>query len=178
MGEQSRSSSAHTQALSRSRWISDVWTTEIISFAVWFVAEFALSFAATLDIVHRGTRLPAGRTLSDHFLASWAVTWGGSMLLFAIVAGGVVFRRATPWGVVLTWPWLVGPVVGFASFIALTPHMDSGSRMCDAPAGGSCDTSWGLGAMLLSLVAAATLGTSFIAVASLKKALLRLTSST
>jgi hypothetical protein len=132
-----------------------------------------LSFAATLTIVHRSVRLPLGRTLSEHFLAGWAVTWGGSMLVLSVVAGVLVFRRATPWDVVLTWPWLVGPIVGFSSFIASTPHMESGSRLCDAPAGGSCDTSWGLGAMLLALAAAVTLGGTFVAVASLKRALLR-----
>ena len=95
------------------------------------------------------------------------------MMVLSIAAGVLVFQRATPWHVVLTWPWLVGPVVGFASFIALTPHMDAGSSLCDAPAGGSCDTSWGFGAMLLALAAAVTLGGAFVAVASLKRALLR-----
>jgi hypothetical protein len=146
-------------------------TVEIIGFALWVAADFALSLAATLIIVHRAVRLPEGQTLSGQFLTGWALTWGGSMLLLSILARALVFRRTTPWDVVLTWPWAVGPAVGVGCFVALTGQMESGSRLCDAP-GGPCDTSWGIGAMLVSVAAAVFFGGAFVAVASLKRMLL------
>jgi hypothetical protein len=130
---------------------------------------FALTLTATLIIVHRALALPRSGRLSDHFLATWAATWGGSLLLLSIVAGLVVFQRSTPWEVVLTWPWLVGIAVGAGWMGGLTGQVDAGSRLCDAPANGSCDTAWGLGAAFISLAAGLVLGGSFIAAASLRR---------
>jgi hypothetical protein len=92
------------------------------------------------------------------------------MVLLSLLAGGLVFRRHTPWVVILTWPWL-GLAVAVAYDFGLSGQMDGGSRLCDAPRGGSCDTSWGDGAMFLAFPAAAVLGGTFVA--SLKRLVLR-----
>ena len=158
----------------KTRWIADVQNSEIVAFGLWMFAEFALAFAGTLVIVHRAVKLPLGAHLSNSYLVTWAATWSGSMLLLSSLAGALVFRRHAPWDVLLTWPWLVGFAVGIGSFSALTGQMEGGSRLCTLPHGDSCDTSWGIGAMFLSLAAAIALGGAFIGVASLKRFTLRL----
>ncbi len=155
------------------RWISDVSNAEVVGLVAWLTATFAISFASTHALVDRALALPAGASLGNHFLIGWAETRGGALLLLSIIAGCVVFRRRTSWEVVLTWPLLVGPVVGIAYFTALTGQMDGGSRFCDAPAGSSCDTAFGFGAILIALAAAVVLGGTFIAAAALKRLLLR-----
>jgi hypothetical protein len=153
-------------------WVAALSTSEIVGFALWLVAEFALSLAATLVVVHRALGLQPGAQLSKHFLVAWAITWGGSMVLLSLLAGALVFRRHTPWVVVLTWPWVVGLAVAVAYDFGLSGQMDGG-RLCDAPRGGSCDISWGIGAMFLAVAAAAVLGGAFVSVASLKRLALR-----
>ena len=93
------------------------------------------------------------------------------MLVLAMLAGALVFRRTTPWDVVLVWSWLVGPLVGVAFYFALSSQMDQGSRMCGKA--GPCDISWGFGAALISVFAAVVLGAAFVSTASLKRVLLR-----
>lgn len=156
------------------RRVPGVSEAEFIAYIAWLTATFAVSLAATLVIVHHATALHPKTELTTHFLAVWASTWGGSLLLLSILAGTFVFRRTTPWEVVLTWPWLVGLTVGIAYFAGLTGQMDAGSKLCDAPANGSCDTAWGLGAIALSLAAALTLGGTFITAATLRRLLPRL----
>lgn len=124
---------------------------------------FALSLAATLVIVHRAVSLHPKAELSDRFLTRWGVSFGASLLLLAVVAGLLVFRRATPWEVVLTWPWIAGLAVGLGYFIGLTGQMDGGSKLCDVAKNSSCDTSRGLGALLVTLAAGLALGGVFIA---------------
>jgi hypothetical protein len=146
---------------------------EIIGFALWMIAEFALSLAAIIVIVHRAVGLPHGAHLSNHFLVTWAITWAGVMLVLSLLAGGLVFRRDTPWEVILTWPCLVGLAVAISYFFGLSGQLDAGSRLCDAPHGGSCDTTWGFGAVALGLAAAIVLGGAFVSVAALKRLALR-----
>jgi hypothetical protein len=50
------------------------------------------------------------------------------MVLLSLLAGGLVFRRHTPWVVILTWPWLVGLAVAVAYDSGLSGQMDGGSR--------------------------------------------------
>jgi hypothetical protein len=157
----------------RQAWIADVSRPEIIGFALWVGTEFALALAGTLVIVHRAVGLPPGAHLSNHFFAAWAITWVGPMLLLSLLAGGLVFRRNTPWEVVLTWPWLIGLAVAVAYFFGLSGQMDPPSRLCTAAHGGSCDTSWGIGAMVLAVAAGAVLGGAFVSAASLKRLALR-----
>lgn len=154
--------------------IPGVSEPEIIAYIAWLAATFAVSLAATLVIVHHATALHPKTQLTTHFLVVWAATWGGSLLLLSILAGLLAFRRTTPWEVILTWPWLVGLAVGIAYFGGLTGQMDAGSKLCDAPANGSCDTAWGLGAIALSLTAALALGGTFITAATLRRLLPRL----
>jgi len=156
------------------RRIPDVSEPEIFAYIAWLVATFAVSLAATLVVVHRAISLHPRAELTIHFLIVWGATWGGSVLLLSILAGALVFRRATPWEVVLTWPWLAGLTVGVGYFAGLTGHMDGGSKLCDAPANGSCDTAWGLGAVVLSIAASLALGGTFIVTATLKRLLPRL----
>ncbi len=162
-----------------SRLIRHLWKRlphpEVVAFGLWIVTIFAFSFASTLVIVHRGAALQRPAQLSTHFLVLWAAASVGSMLLVSVIAGAVVFGRTTPWDIVLTWPWLVGLAVGLAWFLGLTGQMDGSSKLCDAPANGSCDTAWGLGAVLLAAVAAVVFGGAFISTASLKRLLLRTT---
>ena len=165
---------AKTSDPPNTRWIDGVQNAEIIAFGLWVFAEFALALAGTLAIVHRAVKLPLGAHRSGEYLVSWAATWCGSMLVLSGVAGALVFRRHTPWAVILTWPWLVGLVVGIGSFSALTGQMEGGSQLCTLPRGDSCDTSWGIGAMFLSLAAAVAFGGAFIVVASLKRFALRI----
>ena len=146
---------------------------EVIAFFAWLAATFALSLAATLVIVHRALALPPKGELSTHLLLRWGVISGGSLLLLAVLAGVLVFRPTTPWNVVLTWPWLIGLTVGAGYFFGLAGHMDGGSKLCDAPQNGSCDNAWGLGAVLLSFVAAVVLGGVFVSVVALRRLLPR-----
>jgi len=147
----------------------DVSKPEIAGFAAWCGAVFALSLIASIVIEHRVVELHRSSHLSNHFLAAWAATWGGSILLLTVLAGVLLFRQATAWQVILTWPWLVGPVVGLAWFLAFTGQMDGGSKLCEAPANGSCDTAWGLGAIFLSIGAALVLGGTFVAAATMTR---------
>jgi hypothetical protein len=146
---------------------------EFATFVVWMVVNFALTLGATLAIVHRAVSLAVGERLSNDFLVVWAVEWGGPMVIAAVLAGLFVFRRSTSWQTLLTWPWLVGVVVGLAYLIGVSGTMDSGSKLCDAPTRSSCDNAWGLGAWLLGFVAAVVLGGTFVASASLARVLPR-----
>jgi hypothetical protein len=58
--------------------------------------------------------------------------------------------------------------------VGLSGQMDAGSKLCDAPANGSCDNAWGLGAILLSVAAALVLGGTFVFTATLSRLLPRL----
>jgi hypothetical protein len=144
---------------------------EFAAFGIWIAVTFALAVGATLTIVHHAIALPAGAQFSERFLITWTLEWGGSMVVTAFVGGVVVFRRSTAWQPVLTWPWLVGVAVGLGYMIGLSGQMDSGSKLCDAPAGGSCDDAWGLGAWVVGVLAAVVLGGTFVATASLTRIL-------
>lgn len=146
---------------------------EFASFALWMLVNFALALGATLVIVHRAVSLPVGGQLTEHFIVAWALEWGGAMLGASILGGLFVFRRSTSWQTLLTWPWLVGVMIGLAYMFGLSGQMDSGSRLCDAPAGSSCDNAWGLGAWLVGGLAAAVLGGTFVASAALARVLAR-----
>ncbi|HZS30908.1 MAG TPA: hypothetical protein VFA37_06590 [Gaiellaceae bacterium] len=152
------------------RWISDVPNIQVVSFILWICAEFALSLAAALAIEHRAARLPIHAQFSHHFMVMWAITWGGSILLLALLAGALVFRRTTPWDILLTWPWLVGPVVGAAFYFALTGQMHPGTWFCGRSGSeDACNFGLGIGSGLLSVAAAIVVGGTFISVASLKR---------
>jgi hypothetical protein len=159
-------------ALVRSLW-RRLSRREFSAFAVWMIVNFALTLGATLAIVHRAVSLPAGERLSNHFLVVWALEWGSPVVFAAVLGGLFVFRRSTSWQTVLTWPWLVGVVVGLAYTIGVSGQMDSGSKLCDAPSGSSCDNAWGLGAWLLGFGSAVLLGGTFVASASLARILPR-----
>jgi uncharacterized protein YneF (UPF0154 family) len=146
---------------------------EFAAFALWVLVNFGLTLGATLAIVHRAVSLPAGEHLMSHFLVVWALEWSGPMVVASVLGGLFVFKRSTSWQTLLTWPWLVGVAVGFAYMVGLSGQMDSGSKLCDASANGSCDNAWGLGAWLLGLVAAVVLGGTFVASATLKRVLTR-----
>jgi hypothetical protein len=140
---------------------------EFAAFSAWIVLTFALALAATLVAVHRAVSLASGEQLSSRYLMTWGLEWGGAMILAAILGGLFVFRRSTSWQTVLTWPWLVGLVVGLAYDIGLSGQMDAGSTLCNSP--NDCDTAWGLGAWLLGFVAAVVLGGVFVASATLTR---------
>lgn len=139
-----------------------------ILFACWCAAVFGLSLTCTLVIVHRAASSPTHH-LPGHYLATWAATAAGSFLVVALLGGLVVFRRQTPWGVVLLWPLFGGPVVALGFFVGLSGQMEAGSALCKAPAGSSCDTSWGFGALAVGVVAAAALWAVFTTGFVLKK---------
>ena len=143
--------------------------SEFLAFGFWVATVFALSLASTLVIVHKAIALPRSAQLDDHFLLVWAAASGGSLLIVSFLAGIVVFRRATPWRTVLTWPWLAGGAVGAAWWLGLSGQMDAGSRLCDAPANSSCDNAWGLGTVVLTAVAAIVLGATFMTGATLRR---------
>src|SRR4051794_11843060 len=69
------------------RWISDVSNLRVVSFLAWLCAEFAPSLAASLAIKHHALGLPVGAKFSGHYVAGWIATWGGPMLLLALLAG-------------------------------------------------------------------------------------------
>jgi hypothetical protein len=153
-------------------WLPDVSNSELMGFLLWVVAEFALTLAATLVIVHRAVVLPKGAQLPSDFLVGWGATWGVPMLVLSALAGAVVLRRTAPWDVVLTWPWLIGIAVFFACEFGLGGQMDQGSRLCGQQSGG-CDLSFGFGSALVGGAAAVVLGVTFVAAASLKRLLVR-----
>jgi hypothetical protein len=153
-------------------WLHRVSNGELIGFLLWVVAEFALALAATLVIVHRAVALPKGEQLHSDFLVGWGATWGVPMLVLSALAGALVFRRTTPWDVVLTWPWLIGVAVFLACEFGLSGQMDQGSRLC-GPQSGGCDLSFGFGNALVGGAMAVVLGVAFVAAASLKRLLVR-----
>src|SRR5579872_6217957 len=142
---------------------------EFVAFVGWGIAVFTLALLATLTIVHQASA--SRRSIDGRYLVIWGLTWGGSILALTLVAGLVVFRRERSWSTVLTWPWLIGPVVGFAYFLGASGQSDAGSKLCNAPTGGSCDTAWGLGAILLSVAAGVVLSGSFIMASTLRRLL-------
>jgi hypothetical protein len=153
-------------------WLPDVSNGELIGFLLWVVAEFALALAATLVIVHRAVALPKEEQLHSDFLVGWAATWGVPMLVLSALAGALVFRRTTPWDVVLTWPWFIGVAVFLACEFGVGGQMDQGSRLCGQQSGG-CDLSFGFGNALVGGAAALVLGVAFVAAASLKRLVVR-----
>jgi hypothetical protein len=154
--------------------IRDVSNFDVAGFVVWIATTFAVAMTATLDITHTARALPESQDLSSQYLIWWAERYGGALLALSILAGLILFWRATPWEVVLSWPWLAGPAVGLAFFLSLTPYMDGGTRMCDAPMGGSCDTAWGIGAALVSIAAGVALGGPCVALVSGRRLLGRI----
>ena len=139
-----------------------------ILFGGWCAALFGLSLAFTLAIVHRAVSNGAQR-LPGHYLVGWGVAAGASFLFVAALGGLVVFPSRTPWHVALLWPLLSGPAVATGYFFGLTGQMESGSTLCDASANGSCDTAWGLGAVVVAIASAIVLGTLFAAAFTTKR---------
>jgi hypothetical protein len=149
---------------SATQW-SGVSGLEVARFSGWCLTSLLVTVASTAVLVREAVRLPVHATLTAQYVVTWMSVWLGLLLLLSVVAGVVVFRRTTPWRVVLTWPWLVGPAVGFGFFIAVAPYADGPNRLCPQ-VGGSCDTAWGMGAMFLSVLAACVVGGVFIAAAT------------
>jgi hypothetical protein len=139
-----------------------------ILFGGWCAALFGLSLAFTLAIVHRAVSNGAPR-LPGHYLVGWGVAAGASFLIVAVLGGLVVFPSRTPWHVALLWPLVSGPAVATGYFFGLTGQMESGSTLCDASASGSCDTAWGLGAVVVAIASAIVLGTLFAAAFTTKR---------
>jgi hypothetical protein len=139
-----------------------------ILFGGWCAAVFGLSLAFTLAIVHRAVSNPTHH-LPSHYLVGWGVVAGASFVIVAVLGGLVVFPKQTPWHVALLWPLLSGPAVATGYFFGLTGQMESGSTLCDASANGSCDTAWGLGAVVIAIASAIILGTLFAAAFTTKR---------
>lgn len=133
-----------------------------ILFGGWCAAVFGLSLAFTLAIVHRAVSNPTQR-LPSHYLVGWGLAAGASFVIIAVLGGLVVFPSQTPWHVAFLWPLLSGPAVATGYFFGVMDQMESGSTLCNASATGSCDTAWGLGAVVIAIVAAIILGTFFAA---------------
>lgn len=157
----------------RSTWRSDVSTVELVAFSSWLAIECALALAAVLVLVHKAVVLAHGVRFGDGFLRDWALAWGGSMALVAIVAGAFVFRRTVSWRVILVWPWAVGLAVGLGYFLGVMGEMHPGSRFCRNVQDDPCTFSFGVPAIVLTLLSALVLGGLFVAVASLKRFVLR-----
>jgi hypothetical protein len=89
--------------------------------------------------------------------------------LVSIPGGIIVFRRATTWEVTALWPLLAGPIfaVGYIVALSATGQMEAHSVLCDSTQ--PCDTSFGLGAAVLAVVASPLIGGPFIAAHALKR---------
>jgi len=144
-----------------------------ILFVCWCAAAFVLSLVLTLAIVNRAvSRAP--HPLSSHYIEVWAVIAGASLVLLAFLGGLRVFQRETPWSVVALWPLLGGPVVAVGYLFGVSGQMKAGSALCDASAGGSCDTAWGFGAVVVGIFAAVLLGVVFTGTFALRRLVLRI----
>ena len=152
----------------QNRWISVVADSDVIRYIMWAGALVAITVASTAEVV-RQAEARAPLDLSNHYLARWAIVSAGSLLLVSLLGGLLVFRRETKWEVAATWPLLGGIVVGAGSFITLSVmgQTDPGTVSCTGPQ--PCDTAFGLGAGVLSLVAAIPIGAVFIGTYSLKR---------
>jgi hypothetical protein len=137
--------------------------------ALWLTTNLVVSWKAVSIVIDRAVKLPPGAELSTHYVEVTGATVVAVLLVAAVVAGAVTFRRDAPWHLVLLWPWTVGLAIGIGADVGASPQMDGGSRLCDLPRGYSCDTSWGMGAMLLGIAAAIVLGGAFVLVASARR---------
>jgi hypothetical protein len=146
---------------------------EHILFACWCAAAFVLSLALTLAIVHRAVS-STPHLLTSHYVEVWAAISGGSLALLAVLGGLIVFGRKTPWSVVALWPLLGGPLVAAGYLFGVSGQMDAGSALCEAPANGSCDTAWGIGAVAVAIFAAAVLGAVFTGTFALRRLVIRI----
>ena len=144
-----------------------------ILFGVWGTAVFGLSLAFTLAIVHRAVSNPTQR-LPNHYLVGWGAVAGASFVVVAVLGGLIVFPSQTPWHVALLWPLISGPAVATGYFFGLTGQMEAGSTLCGASANGSCDTAWGLGAVVIAIASAIILGTLFAAAFTTKRVVTRI----
>ena len=146
---------------------------EHILFVCWCAAAFVLSLVLTLAVVHRAvSRAP--HLLPGHYVELWAAIAGLSLVLLAFLGGVIVFGRETPWSVVALWPLLGGALVAVGYLFGVSGQMDAGSALCTAPANGSCDTAWGIGALVVGVVAAAVLGVVFTGTFALRRLVIRI----
>jgi hypothetical protein len=136
---------------------------------VWCLLSGVVSFGATRALVDVAVALPPGDEINSDYLARWAIVTGGSLLALALIAGLVVFDRTAPWEVLLTWPWLVGFAIALGAYIALGDQMNGGSQLCEQPAGTSCDTAWGFGAMILGVGTGIVFGSVCLAAAAVRR---------
>jgi hypothetical protein len=166
------SSPAENKVADERRWVPNVSNGEIVRFAIWCGAVLAGGVAATATLVHAAKAQPPGSE-SAGWLVHWAAYSGPLVVLVSTLGGFLVFRRATTWQVTATWPWLSGPIFASGYFLALsaTGQTDAHSVLCDSTQ--PCDTSFGLGAVILAVAAGPPLGGLFIAAHALKRLVTR-----
>jgi hypothetical protein len=158
--------------------MTDVTSYEVIRLGVWIALTAVITVISTVVVTLWGEHdqvAPSDDATARHWLAAWAIVSGGSLLAAAVLGGLVVFTSRAPWDAVLTIPFAAGPVVGAAAFITLVAmgQTEPGSASCGIDEG-DCNIALAMGAGLLSLVAAISLGASFILTHLMRRALMRL----
>ena len=156
----------------KTRWISDVSNADVLRFGIWLALVAAISVASTAAIISEAeARTP--RELTNHYLARWGALSGGSLVLLALLGGLLVFGRATRFEIAGTWPAVAGVVVGACYYVTLSAmgQTEAGSVGCDGPQ--ECDTSLGLGAGFLMVLAAIVIDVLFVSAYGLKRLVLR-----
>jgi hypothetical protein len=157
----------------RARWISDVPNLDVIRFGIWIAAVAAITVASTAALIGEAEdRLT--HNVSSEYLTRWAIISGGSLFFLALVGGLVVFGRRTRLEVAVAWPPLAGIVVGATYYITLVAmgQTEPGSAGCAGPQ--PCDTALGLGAGLVTVVAAIAMGAVFVVAYGAKRLAARL----
>jgi hypothetical protein len=142
--------------------LSKLTIRDRVLLATWNGAVFVVVLSFTLALTRHAVGSDS-HNVSAHYLVAWVTTGAASLALLAVVGGLVVFRRDAPWSAVLLWPLLSGVAVGAGCVFGLSGQIDGGSALCDAPAGSSCDTAWGLGAWVLGIASAVVLTGLFAA---------------
>jgi hypothetical protein len=160
---------AESDAPNDRRWVRDVSNGEVVRFAIWCGGVLSAGAAATATFVDGAKAQPPGSHSAD-WLLHWAYYSGPLIFALSIFGGLIVFRRATAWEITGTWPlFLSGPVFALGYFAALsaTGQTDAHSVLCDSAQ--PCDTSFGLGAGILAVIASPLIGGSFIATHALRR---------
>jgi hypothetical protein len=155
-------------AAAKPRWISDVPNSDVLRFATWIALVGAVSVASTVVVI-REAEARAPRDLTDDYLVRWAIVSACSLLVLALFGGLAVFGRRTRFEIAGVWPLVAGIVVGCGYLFTLVAmgQTEPGSVSCDGPQ--SCETEFGFGAALLTVVAAVAIGVVFIAAFGLKR---------
>ena len=136
------------------------------SWCVWigFIAAISLVSSVTLiRFMENHKDAPDNDPAVESWLLHWVIITAAALVVVALIGGLLVFTASTRWEIVLTWPFVAGPVVGVVAYLtfAVMGQFNPGSASCEV-GDESCNIALGLGAGLLSAVMAIAVGICFL----------------